>query len=46
METWEPSTKSGLHSLYLAIEWAMPFDCSIYHSHWFVYTDNDMIFIL
>lgn len=46
METRERSTKSALHSLYLAIEWAMPFDCSIYHSHWFVYTDNDMIFIL
>lgn len=45
-EAWEHSTKSGLHSLYLAVEWAVPFDCSIYHSNWLVYTDNDIIFIL
>lgn len=45
METWEHPTKSGLRGLYLAIEWVVPFDSSIYHSNRFVYMDNDIIFI-
>lgn len=47
IETWEHPTKSGLHGLYLATEWTVSFnfDCSIYHSNWFVYTDRDIIFI-
>lgn len=45
METREHPTKSGLCGLYLAMEWAVPSDCAIYPSNWFVYTDDDIIFI-
>lgn len=44
METWEHPTKSGLGGLLFGYRVGYTI-CSIYHSNWFVYTDNDIIFI-